>query len=155
MKLSTAINNALKVAGRIRSVNGMVGTPGTDFECFRIKRAWVFGSTIKGKSHPNDLDILIDGYGCGIQFTSNKLHSKSFPSRFRIGSRIDRTMLRVEKAYYELRSSFICCKYLAGNLKKIRIHQLDIDGDIAHPRIMIYPRNDLLARIKTASNPVS
>lgn len=144
MKLSTALNNALKIAERIKSVNGLIGTPGTNFECFRVKRAWVFGSAIKGKSHPNDLDIIIDGQECGVRFASTKIHS--FTTRK--GARLDKAISRTERMYWPLRCKKVAYQYMRRGMKNLSIHAWDVDCEVANPRIMIYPRNDLPALLK-------
>ena len=75
MKYETAIKNAKKVADRIRRSNGLIGTPDCQYSVFKIKRAWLFGSTAKGKPLPNDVDILIEGFGVGRRQHVNQIPS--------------------------------------------------------------------------------
>lgn len=63
MKRETAIKYAREIARRAQSVNGLLATPGCSYEAVRIKRMWIFGSTVKGKTDPNDLDLLIEMSG--------------------------------------------------------------------------------------------
>lgn len=132
MKLSTSIRNAMTVAERIKRCNGLIGTPEAITEAFRIKRAWVFGSTAKGNPNPNDTDILIEGGRVG---RFNPRRAKKQPkSKSRMGIR------------YRVESIEVACAYLVGNLKMIRLHDIMVDGnlgDIPDTKIMIYPRNDL------------
>lgn len=133
MKLETSIKNAIKVARRIKHCNGLIGTPEATTEAFRIKRAWVFGSTVKGKLNPRDTDIMIEGYCIG---SFNLKRAKKQPkSKASCGIR------------YSLNSIEVAHSYLRGNIKMLRLHDFKIDGnlgDIPNTKIMIYPRMDLV-----------
>ncbi|AKH39182.1 MULTISPECIES: hypothetical protein [Nitrosomonas] len=145
MKQGTAIKNALKIAERIRQVNGLVGTPATRFECYRIKRAWIFGSTIKGKLNPNDLDILIDGHHCGRHYVANKKYTDL---SLYVGAKKDRDKYRRSGLILPVESDITAYRYIRDNLKMVRFHDYRIDKDVANPRIMIYPRNDLISWVE-------
>lgn len=133
MKLKTSIRNALLVAQRIKHCNGLIGTPEATTEAFRIKRAWLFGSTAKGKLNPSDTDILIEAYSVGkFNLRRAKKQPKSKASH---GFR------------YSLNSEEVAHAYLRGNIKMLRLHDLKVDGnlgDIPNTKIMIYPRMDLI-----------
>lgn len=60
MKIETAKRYAAEIARRVMEVNGIILTPRGEREFVKIKRIWVFGSTVKGSLNPNDLDLLID-----------------------------------------------------------------------------------------------
>lgn len=55
MKRETAIKNVNTIAARLKNISGLIGTPNTDHECFKVRAAYVFGSTVKGSINPNDL----------------------------------------------------------------------------------------------------
>ena len=145
MKAKTAINNAMKIAERIKLLNGLIGTPGTGFECFRIKRAWVIGSTIKGKENPNDLDIILDAEECGRRFNTVKLYRKCSKWPHYYGAKLHKEYLRRYGMYSPVSCEYEAHKYLRGWLKMARIHDWKIDHEAASQRIMIYPRNDLIS----------
>jgi hypothetical protein len=132
MKLETSIRNALLVAARIKKCNGLIGTPEASHEALRITRAWLFGSTVKGKLNPNDTDILLESIEVG---RFNLRNAKKRPiSTMRTGVR------------YCIRSHEVAYSYLRSRIKMVRFHDIAIDGslsDVAQTKIMIYPRNDL------------
>lgn len=131
MKLSTAIRIALEIRAKIRSVNGLLGTPDCSCTAMRIRRAWVFGSTVKGSAAPGDVDILIELHRVGRQQSVGRGAKLCKDSARRHGYRVSRSP---EKS---------AVKWLRGNLKKVSFHALEEDGRFAWPRVMIYPRNDL------------
>lgn len=65
MKRATALRYAAEIARRVHSVNGLLATPNCSREAMRIRRVWVFGSTVKGAESPNDLDVLIEADEAG------------------------------------------------------------------------------------------
>lgn len=65
MRLQLALRYAAEVARRVHAINGLLATPVCDAEAVRIRRIYVFGSTVKGSQNPNDLDLLIDLQRCG------------------------------------------------------------------------------------------
>lgn len=139
MKLSTAIKNALQVASRIHSLNGLIGTPASQFECYRIKRAWVFGSTIKGKDFPGDLDIILESIFCGRRYSP---HNRGSEGKTRLGAKTDKNYLKRFGIRVAQSSDLYAHRMLSEKMKMVRIHDFSIDERVAHPRIMIYPRND-------------
>ena len=42
-------------------------TPRGESEFYPVKKAWVFGSTIKGSDAPNDLDVLLFAENAGAR----------------------------------------------------------------------------------------
>ena len=72
MKRATALKSLKKIVDRIHAVNGLLATPEASSEAFRIKRAWVFGSTVKGSESPGDLDILIDAESVGRRLATHR-----------------------------------------------------------------------------------
>lgn len=133
MRRETAIKNAAEVARRIRQASGCLGTPGFQFEALRIRRAWVFGSTIKGSQNPNDVDILLDCEPCGRHFRVGKGAMLDKERKRRHGYRLARDTL--DGAIISLRQG----------MKGINIHTYQNDGELAHPRVMIWPRNEFTA----------
>ena len=131
MKRETAIRMAKTVRDRLIQANGLIGTPGCCKEAIRVKRAWVFGSTVKGSQSPNDLDLLLDVSYCGRRF------------RVGSGSKVDRRTKQNCGAVVAADSKIEAYKYIRGGLKKLSIHSLDYEDEYANPRVMIYPRNDL------------
>lgn len=142
MRKEIAFKNVLIIANRIKSVNGLIGTPANRFECFKIRRAYVFGSTVKGSPLPNDIDILIEGNGCGLRYTAKKISNPGNNDSIRYGAKTDREYLRRYGIRISKESHHTAYRFIKGNFKKISIHDFSVDGEIAHPRIMIYPRND-------------
>jgi len=150
MKLDTAINHANEIARRLRNLSGIIGTPDAAWEALRIKRAWVFGSTAKGKSHPNDLDVLLEMFPVGRRnmvgkpryqrpgVTGNAKKCHKYEKIFGIIAPISTT----ETALRRLRTG----------MKMVRFHDIDIDGNLAFPRIMIYPRNDISLKESVAND---
>lgn len=130
MKRETAIRHAVTISARAHAVCGVLATPNASYEAYRIKRVWVFGSTVKGAANPHDLDILMDGYGAGRRFLYCR--GRKFDKQFRhqVGFRI------MPDSVTQAR------RYLSRGMKMVRVHRFDVDGDIAYPRVMIYPRWD-------------
>jgi predicted nucleotidyltransferase len=132
MKLETSIKNAMRVAERIKQCNGLIGTPHASHEALRISRAWVFGSTAKGKLNPGDTDILLE---------CKKVGRFNFANATRMPRHLDRSGVR-----YRLDAIRAGYGYLRTGLKMVRFHDIKIDGqigDVENTKIMIYPRMDL------------
>lgn len=138
MKLSTSLKNANAVADRIKALSGIIMTPEGSREAVRIKRAWLFGSTAKGKVNPNDTDIILEVIEVGSLKLTNKWRMYNFKNNAKTDKR--KRMYGLSVPIY---SYSIALRYLAKNLKMVRIHHIDIDGEYATDRVMIYPRNDL------------
>jgi hypothetical protein len=137
MKRAVAIKKALTVAGNLRKAAGLIGTPGTEFEAVRVKRAWLFGSTVKGKENPNDVDILLEVEEVGRH------------TRFGKGGRLDKDMARRygRGCGYTVSSTKEAYRFIKGGMTMIRLHNAKWDGefgDIAETKVLIYPRNDLV-----------
>jgi len=139
VKLSTSIRNAITVAERIRALSGVIETPEASRPFVRIKRAWIFGSTAKGKQNPNDTDILLEMHVCGDYQPSNVRRNHKC-KRY---AKTDRKFLRRRGVNTGLRSEDVALRYLKKSMKKISLHSMELDGEYATDRIMIYPRNDL------------
>lgn len=131
MKRVVALRYAEMIHRRLTSVNGLLATPLCDFEAVRFRRVWVFGSTVKGSQEPNDLDVLIELYAVGRCRTWQQ-------------GAVDK---------YEKRHSGLMCaksaereayKWLTKGMRKVSRHPLSIDEHIAYPRVMIYPRFEIL-----------
>lgn len=130
MKRELAFKMAKTISERIRSVNGLLGTPDAGRPAVRIKRAWVFGSTVKGKECPNDLDVLLDLDAVGDYNSRNSRLEKS----------------RSIWAGFPIDAEREAHKYLRSGLKMVRFHHVRIDGtfgDIQSTKVLIYPRFDL------------
>jgi hypothetical protein len=138
MKRKTALKKCKTVADRIKAANGLIGTPHANFQALRISRAWLFGSTAKGKENPSDVDILIECKMVGFHQTTGQR-----------ASRIPGMRGNAKKVRYGFWAGFsVCCfgeskKYLTRGMYKVRIHNYEIDGgfgDIPETKIMIYPK---------------
>ena len=148
MKYETAIRNAVKVADRIRGSNGLIGTPECERDTVKIRKAWLFGSTAKGKPNPSDVDILIEYDLIGRRQHTNCRAHRGFSGA---NAAVDKESKRRYGMSLPKSSWAVTAKFLTNNMKMIRIHNASIDGEIAHPRIMIYPRMDLtIPSIKTS-----
>lgn len=154
MKRETAIRYATEIHKRLKAVSGLIATPEANHSFFRIKRAWLFGSTIKGKPNPNDVDILYEGFPCGRWQITNKLADREFKKYRRKITGSSRIYLSKTDTAYKKRhgisipydSQTLALKRLCGTMRCVRFHELAIDGVLAVPRIMIYPRLDNINR---------
>lgn len=142
MKLKTAINNAMKVQYAIKKCNGLIGTLGTEYECVKIKKAFIFGSTVKLKPEPNDLDVIVEFSFCGRRFGVTRIHNNKDGYPY-IGAKIDKNWKRRFNYKFPADSYNAALRYMAGGMKMIRIHNWEFDERFADPKIMIYPRDDL------------
>lgn len=140
MKRATALRMAHTVAARLRAACGLIGTPGTCSEAVRVRRAWLFGSTAKGSLSPNDVDILIEMNPVGRQFTTERI-AQVFGVRG--GARVDKSYYRRYGIELPMDAVHEVRRHLRGHMKMLRLHNYAIDKELALPRILIYPRNDL------------
>jgi len=141
MKLATALKNAALITERLKSVNGLIGTPGTQFEAVRVRRAWLFGSAAKGCAAPNDVDILLEYWACGRQYTTQKiLHCGTGR---RAGAMVDKEFRRRHGVSLPMDAEAYALKWLRRHMKRVSLHDYKIDGSLADGKILIYPRNDL------------
>ena len=130
MKLETAFRYAHEIAGRVHAVNGLLSTPLCEHEASRIKRIWVFGSTVKGSTAPNDLDILIEISSAG---------------RYRNWKqgKLDKRYLRAHGMRFAARSDEYTLKWLTKGMKKVSRHTTNSEGAELDVKVLIYPRMDL------------
>lgn len=131
MKRETAIRYAHEIARRLHNVNGVLATPVCRSEAVRFKRVWVFGSTVKGSQTPNDLDLLIEAEECGRHYSWRQ-------------SRLDKEMRRRYGYMLAVSSIDESFKWLTKGMKRVSRHLVLYDLSVANPRVLIYPRNDLL-----------
>lgn len=135
MRLQTALTNARRIAERVRSVNGLLATPVTDSEAIRIKRIWVFGSTVKGSQCPNDLDLLIDLERAGK----------------RLGWRQTKYDRRYFRSYGGVKvapsAEHQALVWLSKGMQKVSRHPLHMEEVEIDVKVMIYPRDDLTAHM--------
>ena len=134
MKRETAIHHALVVAQRLRDVTGIIATPAAGRPYVRVRRAWLFGSTVMRKERPNDVDILLDIVAVG-----------DFRRPGCGGACLDKRQLRRYGVHLPRNACEEAMRWLRGGLRMVRLHDFQIDGEIATPRVMIYPRNGLCA----------
>jgi len=149
VNLANSIRNAIKIADRVKSVNGLLGTPYCDYEAVRISRVWVFGSTVKGKLQPNDTDILIElkpvGYYQGTGAQANKRNR--YDIAMRGNSKADYKYRSRLGLRFQLEAKREAFKFIKKNIQNVSLHDFDNDGqlgDIPTTKIMIYPRMDLV-----------
>lgn len=133
MKRSTAVRYANEVAARVKAVNGLLATPLCNSEAVRIKRIWVFGSTVKGSQSPNDLDLLIEMETCG--------RTKTWQQTKR-----DKRRLRDNGLSLAPDSADYAFKWLTKGMKKVSRHWTQLEFARLDVKVLIYPRMDLTAR---------
>jgi len=149
MKRSTAIKNMHEIARRLHSINGLLATPLTSDEAFKISRVWVFGSTVKGSTSPNDLDILIEGKGVGRRrlFSFNRRgfkYKETRDCRPFLHARLDKSYLHQRGIMRAICSENEAYKWLSKGMKRVSRHSLENDDEIAWPRMMIYPKFEFI-----------
>lgn len=133
MRKETALRYAAEITARVRRVNGLLATPLCDKEAVRIRRVWVFGSTVKGSAAPNDLDVLLDlapvgRYRNWKQGKLDRRRARAFGVRLALCSR--------DEAY----------KWLTKGMRKVSRHDYEAERGLhLYPLVLIYPRNDLPA----------
>jgi predicted nucleotidyltransferase len=130
MKLETAQRYAREIAARVHSVNGLLATPLCSGEAARISRVWVFGSTVKGSTAPNDLDVLIE---------INE-----------VGRRRSAAQGRMCKKYYRAFGVRVAAstteealKWLTKGMKKVSRHTTNGETAELDVKVLIYPRWDM------------
>lgn len=132
MKLETAIRYCHEIHRRLVEVKGIIPTPFAQYEGMRVKKVWVFGSTIKGSQTPNDLDILI--------------HWEHH------GKRRSWTEVGYNKAYYRahglrvpIDSGHEARKWLTKGMKNVSRHDTESEATIFDVKVQIYPNFKLPA----------
>lgn len=118
MKRTTATKHLATIVSRLEQCNGIFQTPKAYFSRHIIKKAWVFGSYIKGAENPNDLDILIE--------TSPDQTSP---------------IINQEDIYFSESGQDRAIIILRHRMHKISVHSLCMDGkfgDIAKTKQLIF-----------------
>lgn len=139
MNLLTAIAYAQRIADRVRAVNGLLATPVTDSEAIRIRRIWVFGSTVKGSQSPNDLDLLIDIERAGRRMSWRQ-------------AKYDRRFFRACGVKVAPDAEHQALAWIAKGMKKVSRHPLHMEGIEIDVKVMVYPRDDLTAHMARLSD---
>lgn len=151
MRRETALRYAREIARRVHSVNGLLATPGCSYEAIRIKRMWIFGSTVKGKPDPNDLDLLIEMSGVGRRrIASKRRHKKGFTDhtghRPLLDGMLDKRQLRNYGVTTVKDSREYAFMWITKNLRHVSRHTTDLEGvETFIEQVLIYPRWDLHA----------
>lgn len=130
MKLATAQRYAQEVARRVHAVNGLLATPLCRHEAVRIKRIWVFGSTVKGSQNPNDLDLLIDLHPVGR-------------TRRAIETKVDRRLLRDHGVRLAPSSEAYALMWLTKGMKMVSRHTTRSECTEFDVKVLIYPRCEM------------
>ena len=160
MKLQTAINHAQKIHDRLKALGGIIGTPDASYEAFKVKSVWVFGSTIKGKSNPIDLDIAVNGASVGRRahcsqwarrhILNNGLRKRD-PEGFRCTGKLDKQAFKRRGMSFVVDSRDEAVKYLKNGMRGVSVHLYGHDDaleskdyDIHSTKVMLYPRNDFI-----------
>lgn len=129
MRRIVAINRLKKIISRLNDCNGVIETPDCNYAATRIKSAYIFGSVLKGSQTPNDIDIIVEFESVG-----------NFRSVKEIGI-FDNRKYRSYGVMVAKRSCENAIISLRKHIPMVRIHDMKIDGDIAYPRVMIFPSN--------------
>ncbi len=132
MKRKDAFRYAFEVARRVHSVNGILATPLCGREAVRFKRIWVFGSTMKGAQEPNDLDLLIDLEPCGRWRSWRQ-------------GKLDKEYLRRYGMWQAVSAEKEALKWLTKGMRKVSRHTLPDEAAVIDIKVLLYPRNDLIA----------
>jgi hypothetical protein len=127
MKLETALRHAAEIARRLESVNGLIPTPRGGHEFCLVKKAWVFGSTIKGSNAPNDLDVLIFAEEAGLR---QRWEAVGFDPRYYRSHGYKQTRRTKREAKMWLRKG----------MKMVSIHDTESEATIFDKKVEIYPR---------------
>ena len=130
MKRTTALRYAHEVARRVHAVNGLLATPVCDNEAVRIKRMWVFGSTVKGSQTPNDLDLLIELVRCGRRRTWRQ-------------SKADKRYLNDHGIRVAPDCRHAALVWLTRGMRMVSRHCTDVECVPIDVKVLIYPRMDL------------
>ena len=127
MKLETALRHAAEIARRLVSVNGLIPTPRGESEFYLVKKAWVFGSTIKGSDAPNDLDILLFAENADAR---QKWQVAGFDPVYYKAHGMRQTRLTSREAKMWLRKG----------MQMISTHDKESEETIFDKKVEIYPR---------------
>jgi hypothetical protein len=127
MKLETALHHAAEIARRLESVNGLIPTPRGGNEFYLVKKAWVFGSTIKGSDAPNDLDVLLFAENAGAR---QRWEVVGFDPVYRKATGLRRARHTDREAKMWLRKGMMM----------ISLHDTESEETIFDKKVEIYPR---------------
>ena len=130
MKRSTALRYCVELARRVHFVNGILATPGCDFDAVRISRMWIFGSAAKGSSSPNDLDLLIEMKECGRHYNWRQ-------------ARLDKRYLAAYGCRCPVTSESYALKWLTKGMKLVSRHTTRSECAQLDVKKLIYPRYDM------------
>lgn len=136
MKRTTAIRTVLAIATRLHEWGGVIQTPRASWPRVIVDRLWLFGSTLHGMGDPNDVDLLWSAWVGGLYRKPGEDGAERATSRF------GRYYGLARDPFEEARRG------LAMGAKMVRVHALDVDGDVAWPRAMLYPTNDYAAELE-------
>lgn len=143
MQQQTAFKYISEISRRVHAVNGLLATPGCKNEAARISRVWVFGSTVKGKKAPADLDILIEVKPVGRRRIPAKRGGRMIlgDERLRDG--------KTNKSYLHAHGIRVCesseeyaIKWLTKNMRFVSRHTTDHEAARPIEMTLIYPRFD-------------
>jgi len=127
MKIDTAVHHVKEIHTRLVSVGGMIPTPRGSDEFFLVKKAWVFGSTIKGSPTPGDLDILLLAEPSGFyQSWVDVGHDPVYLKNH--GIKVTRSTTREGKMW------------LRKGMKMVSVHDTLSEAAIIDKKIEIFPR---------------
>jgi predicted nucleotidyltransferase len=149
MKRNTALKSLFKVLQRIHNINGVLNTPMDDNVCCKIKKAWLFGSVLKGSDNPNDIDIFIE------IAKPNTPPEKELKSRRKVYRSYQRLhggfrpcrrsqKWRMGKMHSKARSCESFIIWVRKHIPKVSIHVVGHDAafETLDQKCLIYPRCD-------------
>lgn len=127
MKRKTCFKYCKAIHEKLNEINGVLETPGYDRDAILFKKIYVVGSYVKGKTEPNDLDILIftEDKGRGITLTEGGILDKEYKRRYGIS----RVKLAESQAYM----------WLTRGMKKVHRLNGNIDTTKFDVMVEIYP----------------
>lgn len=127
MKRETAIAIAEEIVCKLVACRGIVDTPTAFRPQVKVSELWMFGSTLKGKDRPNDLDLLWEAEPIGACRKPGEG-----------GAELDRELNR-RYGYVRAKDPFDeAIRSLRGSRKMVRIHDMGLDGDLAYPRLLLF-----------------
>ena len=154
MLRKTAIKNANEIARRLKKLGGLIATPEAGNTCVKLKRVWLFGSTVKGASNPNDIDILFEVQICGDKQTNSRSRKLMFgePGK-KQNAKLDKKYYRstgypaskepVEVALISLRKGLKMVRYQRVFSESDDPEDMRIWDSIIANRIMLWPKNEI------------
>ena len=145
MLRQTALRYAREISQRIHSINGLIATPGMDSEAVRIRRVWVFGSTVKGKQNPNDLDLLIDIQEAGRRRIPGKRRGKEYGGKNTLrDGKLDKRYLKSYGMTTAKSATDYALMWLTKGMRMVSRHTLMHEAAAPfQEQVLIYPRWDM------------